>query len=239
MQQSTSVFTRKREFFDGIKDTIPMMIGAAPFGVIFGALGVTSGLSPMAVAGFSLLVFAGSAQFIAAGLMAQGIGIGFIILTTFIVNLRHMLYAASLAPYLSKLSQRWIAPLAFWLTDETFAVVVRRYPQTDDSTNKHWYHLGSSVSMYINWQLWTWIGLFAGTQLTGLSEWGLDFAMVATFIGIVVPLIVNRPMLLSAIVAGITSILAADLPNRSGLMVAAFAGIATGIAAEMWQERQS
>src|SRR5688500_13531121 len=98
-------FTRRSEFINGIKDTVPMMIGAAPFGLIFGVLGFSSGLSPVAVLGFSLIVFAGSAQFIAAGLVAQGVGIGFIILTTFIVNLRHALYAASLGPYMKHLSQ--------------------------------------------------------------------------------------------------------------------------------------
>lgn len=224
--------TRWLEFLTGAKDTIPMMVGAAPFGLIFGVLGVTSGLSPIAVMGFSLLVFAGSAQFIAAGLVAQGVGVAFIVLTTFIVNLRHMLYAASLGAFMKHLSQRWLLPLAFWLTDETYAVVIRRWQAKDESPHKHWYHFGSSIVMYINWQLWTVIGLFAGTRLEGVAELGLDFAMVVTFIGIVVPLVATRPMLLAAVVAGIVAILAYPLPNQSGLMVAAFAGIAAGMVAE-------
>lgn len=225
-------FSRRSEFINGAKDTIPMIVGAIPFGIIFGALGVTGGLSPMAVMGMSLLVFAGSSQFVAAGLIAQGVGIGFIILTTFIVNLRHALYAASLAPYMNRLSQKWLLPLAFWLTDESYAIVINRYPQEDLSPYKHWYHFGSSLAMYLNWQLSTLIGLIAGTQLSGMAEWGLDFAMVVTFIGIVVPLIRNRPMLVCALVAGLVSILANDFPNRSGLIVAAFAGIFAGLIAE-------
>lgn len=224
--------TPRREFINGAKDTIPMIAGAIPFGIIFGATGVVSGLSPAAVMGLSIFVFAGSAQFIAAGLVGQGVGVLFIILTTFIVNLRHALYSTSLAPYMRHLSQKWLLPLAFWLTDETYAVVIRRYPQADDSPYKHWYHLGSSVAMYANWQLCTLIGIIAGTQLTGIAELGLEFAMVVTFIGIVVPLIVNRPMLLCAVVAGIIAVVAHDLPNNSGLMVAAFAGIAAGVLAE-------
>lgn len=224
--------SRGLEFIAGAKDTIPMMVGAAPFGVVFGVLGVTSGLSPAAVIAFSLLVFAGSAQFIAVGLVAQGVGIAFIVLTTFIVNLRHMLYAASLGVFMKHLPQRWLLPLAFWLTDETYAVVIGRWQDKEASPYKHWYHLGSSISMYVNWQAWTLIGLVAGTQLEGVAELGLDFAMVVTFIGIVVPLIVTRPMLLSALVAGIVAVLAHGLPNQSGLMVAAFAGIAAGVVAE-------
>jgi 4-azaleucine resistance transporter AzlC len=230
--------TRRQEFISGMKDTIPLIIGAAPFGLIFGALGVNNGLSPLAVIGFSLFVYAGSAQFIAAGLVAQGIGIGFIVLTTFIVNLRHLLYAASLVPYMNTLSQKWLLPLGFWLTDETYAIVIRRYPEQDGSPYKHWYHLGSSVAMYLNWNFWTVVGLFAGTQLGGLATLGLDFAMVVTFIGIVVPLIQSRPMLLSALVAALVSVLAYSLPNRGGLMVAALAGIAAGVALEWWRDRE-
>lgn len=225
---------RRTEFINGIKDTFPLMLGALPFGVIFGAIGVTGGLSPAAVMGFSIFVFAGSAQFIAAGLVAQGVGVGFIILTTFIVNLRHALYAVSLSPYMKHLSQRWIAPLAFWLTDETYAVIIRRYPTADESPYKHWYHLGSSIAMYLNWQFWTLVGLIAGTQLEGMADWGLDVAMVVTFIGIVVPMIVNRPMVVCAVVAGITAIFAHGLPNQSGLMVASLVGIVAGVLAEQW-----
>jgi 4-azaleucine resistance transporter AzlC len=235
---AVQVSTRRSEFVNGIKDTIPLIIGAAPFGIIFGALGVNNGLSPLAVLGFSVFVFAGSAQFIAAGLVGQGIGMGFIVLTTFIVNLRHLLYAASLVPHMSHLPQKWLLPLGFWLTDETYAVVIRRYPQQDGSAYKHWYHLGSSVSMYLNWNFWTIVGLIAGTQLSGLATLGLDFAMVVTFIGIVVPLIQSRPMLLSALVAAVVSVLAYALPNKGGLMVAALAGIAAGVALEWWRDRE-
>lgn len=225
---------RRTAFIHGVKDTFPLMLGALPFGVIFGAIGVTSGLSPAAVMGFSVFVFAGSAQFIAAGLVAQGVGVGFIILTTFIVNLRHALYAVSLSPYMKHLSQRWLVPLAFWLTDETYAVVIRHYPQDDGSPHKHWYHFGSSIAMYLNWQFWTLVGLIAGTQLEGMADWGLDVAMVVTFIGIVVPMIISRSMVVCAIVAGIAAIFAHGLPNQSGLMVAALVGIVAGVLAEQW-----
>lgn len=233
---STNQHTRRSEFLNGIKHTIPMMVGAAPFGMIFGALGVTEfAMSPSAVMGFSLFVFAGSAQFIAGGLVGGGIGVAFIVLTTFVVNLRHALYAASLGPYLKGISQKWLLPLAFWLTDETYAVVIQRYAQDDASKFKRYYQLGSSVAMYANWQLWTIAGLIAGTQLEGLAELGLDFAMVVTFIGIVVPLVVTRPMLVSALVAGGVSVLTFDMPNKAGLMVAAVAGIAAGVIVEALQ----
>ena len=229
---SRSEHPRLREIAAGLKDTIPLLLGAAPFGVVFGAVGVASGLSPAAVMGFSLFVFAGSAQFVAAGLVAQGVSLPLIVLTTFVVNLRHALYATSLGPHLKKLPQRWLLPLAFWLTDETYAVTIRRYQQEPDNPHRQWYQLASSVSMYLNWQFWTAVGLIAGTKLAGLPEWGLDFAMAVTFIGIVVPLVRSLPMLLCAVVSGTAAVLLKGLPNNLGLLAAALAAMAAGIIAE-------
>ena len=224
--------SKRGEFLRGVKDTIPLVVGAIPFGIIFGALAITAGLSVWAVLGLSLIVFAGSAQFVAAGLVSQGAGIALIVLTTFIVNLRHGLYAASIGPYVKKLPQRWLLPLAFWLTDETYAVVIQRYREADSSEHKHWYFLGSAVFMYVNWQICTVIGIVTGQSLAGISDWGLEFAMVVTFIGIVVPLIVSKAMLVSAVVAGTVAVLLHSLPNQVGLISGALAGIAAGVLVE-------
>jgi 4-azaleucine resistance transporter AzlC len=227
----TTSYTRRSEFIAGVKDTLPLMLGAAPFGLIFGALAISSGLSSAATLGMSIFVFAGSSQFIAVGLLARAASLPVIILTTFVVNLRHMLYSASLAPYMKHLSQKWLLPLGFWLTDETYAVVIRRYPEGDNSPYKHWYHLGSSVAMYLNWQLWTIFGLIAGQQIDAQS-WGLDFAMLVTFIGIVVPMLVTRPMIACSLTAGLVAVVARDLPYNLGLMAGALAGIAIGYTLE-------
>ena len=117
------------ELLAGVRDTVPMIIGAIPFGIIFGTLATGSGLSFAGALAMSAFVFAGSAQFSALGLLAARTGWPIIVLTTFVVNLRHLLYAASLLPYVRHLSQFWRIPLAFWLTDETFAVVIKRYQQ--------------------------------------------------------------------------------------------------------------
>ncbi len=223
---------RRGEFLSGAKDTLPLLIGAIPFAILFGALGITSGLSPAGVQAMSVFVFAGSAQFIAAGLIAQGVPASIIILTTLVVNLRHALYSVSLAPHLRHLPQKWLAPLGFWLTDETYAVVIRRFQKDEQAPHRHWYYLGSALSMYLNWQVWTLIGILTGQRLRDTAAWGLDFAMVVTFIGIVVPLIVNRPMLVTALVSGGAAVAANGLPHKLGLMLAALLGIGAGLAAE-------
>ncbi len=228
-----SISTRRSEFLAGARATLPLILGAIPFGIIYGAVAVANGLSPAAAQGMSLFVFAGSAQFIAAGLVAEGLPVGLIILTTFVVNLRHALYAASLAPFMKHLPQRWLIPLGFWLTDESYAATIARYNAPDDSPYKHWFYFGSAAVMYTNWQICTLIGILAGQQIPDPQGWGLDFAMVVTFIGIIVPLVKNRPALVSVIVAGMVSVLANGLPNKLGLMAAALLGIAAGVLAEI------
>ena len=151
-----------------------------------------------------------------------------IVLTTFVVNLRHLLYSTTLLQQVRHLPQRWRIPLAFWLTDETFAVAVRHYAEPSPIIYKHWYYLGSALIMYFNWQLCTMIGIFFGRVVPGLEEWGLDFAMSATFIGIVVPYLKNRPMIATALVASGLGLALYGLPNKLGLMIAALAGVATG-----------
>lgn len=216
------------EFWAGARAILPLVVGAIPFGLIFGTLAASSGLSFAATVAMSAFVFAGSSQFIAIGLIAAGTAIPLIVLTTFVVNLRHLLYAASLLPYVKALSPRWKLPIGFLLTDECFVVAIARYHQPDPSPYKHWYYLGAALCMYVNWLLSTVMGLTIGSLIPDATQWGLDFAMSATFIGMVIPYLVTRPMIATVAVAGTVSLLAHTLPHQLGLMVAALAGVATG-----------
>lgn len=220
------------EFLAGMRATIPLVIGAIPFGIIFGTLSSGSGLSFAGAMAMSALVFAGSAQFIALGLLAAGTSWPIIILTTFVVNLRHLLYSAALVPYIKHLTHYWQMPLAFWLTDETFAIVINRYLQPGSLAYKHWYYFGSALLMYLNWQLCTFLGLTLGQTIPNAAAWGLDFAMPVTFIGMVIPYLKNKPMWTAVILAGTVAVVAHSLPHKLGLMLAALVGILGGLVAE-------
>lgn len=224
--------TPGREFVAGARDTFPLIVGAIPFGIIFGTLAEASGVSFAAALAMSVFVFAGSAQFIALGLVAAGTAWPMVVLTTLVVNLRHLLYTATLLPHLRRLSVPWKAALAFWLTDETFAVAVKRYESRDASGCKHWYQLGSALAMYTNWVGCTLIGLTAGQMVPGIRSWGLEFAMPATFIGMVIPYMRTWPMGIAVAAAATAAVLANGLPHKMGLMVAALAGIVAGVLAE-------
>ena len=217
------------EFIAGAKAIVPLVIGAIPFGIIFGTLAQSSGLSFAGAIAMSALVFAGSAQFIALGLLAIGTALPIIIFTTSIVNLRHLLYALSLVTHVKHLSSIWKLVVGFWLTDELFAVIIDRYDRNDGSVYKHWYYLGAALLMYTNWQICTVIGLIVGHSIPNAASWGLDFAMSVTFIGMVVPYLKDKPTIATCIVSGGIALLTQDLPYQSGLMVAAFGGIVAGM----------
>ena len=220
---------RWQVFAAGARDTIPMIVGAIPFGILFGTLGISAGLSWWAVMGMSLFVYAGSSQFVAASLVSQGVSSIVIVITTLVVNLRHGLYAASLGSYLSGLPRRWLLPMGFTLTDETYAVVIKRFETDGDVDGRRWYYAGSASLMYGNWQLCTIVGMFFGQQLQHFGDLGLEFAMVVTFIGIIVPLIRSYPMLVCALVASAVSVILNFLPHKLGLFAGAIAGISVGL----------
>ena len=221
--------TRSACFTAGARDTLPMLVGAAPFGMIFGSLASAAHIAPWQGQLMSLSVYAGSSQFIAIGLLAANTGMLVIWLATFIVNLRHMLYAATLLPHVRHLPRRWRWSLGFFLTDETFAVMDRYYRQHAAAPNGHWYFLGSCLSMYVNWQCWTLVGLLFGAAFPQLQTLGLDYAMVVTFIAIVVPQIFKLPQFSAALTAGAVAYLLQGLPYKLGLLAAIAAGVGTGL----------
>jgi 4-azaleucine resistance transporter AzlC len=227
--------TRLSSLAAGARDTLPMLVGAAPFGMIFGTLVAASQLAPWQGQLMSMSVFAGSSQFIAVGLVAGHAGLLVIWLTTFIVNLRHMLYAATLLPHVARLPARWRWTLGFLMTDETFAVMNGYYGRYPQAPLGHWYFLGSGLAMYANWQMWTLVGLLFGAVFPRLQTLGLDFAMVATFIAIIVPQLARLPHFGAALAAGTFAYLLKDLPYKLGLMSAVLVGVAVGMALSRWR----
>ncbi len=217
------------EFLNGARDMIPMVVGGAPFGVIFGTLVTTGPLHPWHGQLMSLAVFAGSAQFIALGLIASHAGFAVVWATTFIVNLRHVLYSATLAPYVARLPIRWRLVLGGLLTDEVFAVAYMHYRRAAPGQIGPHYFLGSGLAMYLSWQAATLAGLLFGAAFPRLQTLGLDFAMAATFIAIVVPQLVSIRYIASAATAGVVALACAALPYKLGLLAAVAAGVAVGV----------
>jgi predicted branched-subunit amino acid permease len=219
-----------------------------PFGLIYGVLALGAGLSPASAQAMSAIVFAGSAQFISTQMFASGAPGLVIALTLIVVNLRHMLYSASLAPYVLHLRPAWRWLLAYLLTDEAYAITISHYTESGPGSpgdgdgeskqrtliewlgNRHWYFLGAGLALWSTWQLSTAAGIYLGAVIP--SGWSLDFAVALTFLALLLPFLQGCPSLAAALTAGVTAVLAYNLPYKLGLMLAALVGILVGV----WME---
>jgi 4-azaleucine resistance transporter AzlC len=235
----TSVYQNRSQFLAGIRAELPILVGVIPFGMIYGVLALSAGIPEEAAQAMSFTLFAGSAQIISAQLYGAGAPGLVIALTAAVVNLRHLLYSASLAPFVRSLSPGWKGALAYLLTDEAYAVTILHYLQPDEagrfehSRYKHWFFLGSGLALWGTWQLSTAVGIFFGTQMP--TGWSLDFTLPLTFIALVVPALKDRPGWAAALSAGLVAVLSFGLPYKLGLMASGLVGILVGL----WMERRA
>lgn len=219
-----------REFWAGVRAELPLIVGVFPFGMIYGVVAISSGMPASAAQAMSSIVFAGSAQFATAQLVAGGVPTLVLVMTIFILNLRHALYSASIAPYTRHLSAAWKAGLSYLLTDEAYAVTILNYEREGDNLYRHWFFLGAGLALWTFWQISTAAGIFLGTVIP--AAWSLDFAAALTFIAMTLPLLRDRATVAAALAAGVMALLAYPLPYRLGLVAAAIAGIVTGMLVE-------
>ncbi len=218
--------SRSDHFWQGVRAELPLLVGVFPFGMIYGALALSAGLSTAAAQSMSWIVFAGSSQFVTAQLVHEAAPALVMVLTIAIVNLRHMLYSASLAPYVTHLPLRWKVLLAYLLTDEAYAPTIIRYEEEGVEPFSHWFFLGAGLALWSTWQVSTAAGIFLGAVIP--ESWPLDFALPLTFIALVIPTLKDRPAVAAALSAGAVALLANGFPYRTGLILAALTGIAVG-----------
>ncbi len=212
---------------------IPMLLGTAPFGIIFGAFAVEMGLGLQGGQGMSLFVFAGSAQFVGASLYGQGVSLLVVAITTFFINLRHTLYGASLGPRLLNISSRHRLLMAFFLTDETFSIVSRF------KIVRPRYYWGAALSMYINWQVWTFIGLISGSYIREVISVNLAFVMVPAFLAIIASHVNTVSSTFCALSAMGISVLLFELPHQLGLVLAGVTAIVLTLLFEKFTSSKS
>jgi 4-azaleucine resistance transporter AzlC len=217
-------------FWAGVRAEFPLLVGVFPFGMIYGALALNAGIPILTAQAMSSVVFAGSSQFAVAHLVHDSTPALVIVLTIAVINLRHMLYSASLAPYMHDLSMRWKILLSYLMTDEAYAVAILNYERAGAAALAHWYFFGAGLSLWFTWQASTALGLWLGASLP--SEWPLDFALPLTFIAMVVPALKNRPAVAASLSAGLVALLAYSLPYKLGLILAALTGIVVGTVLE-------
>ena len=229
-----SVDTRTAKFLAGVKVISPMMLGVVPFGLIASISAVGAGMSPAQAASASVIMFAGASQLAAVQLIGAGATAAVVVLTVVVVNLRFLMYSASIAPHFKGLSTRWKLLLAYILTDQAYALSVLKFEQEEDMTNKHWYYMGASTTLWGTWQACTIVGVLVGAQVP--AAWSLDFAVPLVFMAVVIPVIRDRASVVAAICGGGVAVLASGLPFNLGLIIGAVAGILAGLMVDLQQE---
>lgn len=171
-------------FAGGAKIALPVVLGYVPVGFAFGVLAAGAGISSLETGLMSLFVYAGSAQLIAVDMVQAGITTLSIILTTFIVNLRHLLMSAAVSPHLAGFPTPWLAAFSFEMTDETFAVHMGRFSSGVIDKGEI---LGLNVASHAAWLFSGLLGALLGDAITDVKPYGLDYALSGMFIALILP----------------------------------------------------
>ncbi len=218
----------------GVIDTMPLSLAVVPWGILCGSLAISAGLSPLQAQLMSLLVFAGAAQLAGVSLLGAGASASAIYSSTFVISSRHLLYSAVFREHVRGYSLWLRSVVAFFLTDEMFALTIAYIEKHKEFSVV--YALASGICFYVFWNIATYAGIVAGQHIPNLQELGLEFAIAATFIAIVIPSIKNNSTLMSVLVSGGSILLFSWLEIEQGLIFATLAGMAAGYIT--WRQEQ-
>lgn len=188
-----------------VLDGLAMTVSAVGFGFVFGLSARAAGLTPVDASAMSLFVFAGASQFAAVGYVASGFGWIAIVLLTALLNARHFLYSAAIAPYFDRERPATRAAMAFFLTDEAFAMSMTHF-QRIGRGDKRAYWIAAVGLMFIPWNLASLAGVLVGGAIPDPKQFGLDVIFPAAMAGIAVALISGRRDLVAAIAGAVIGV---------------------------------
>lgn len=226
-----------KDRLSALAPALPVVMGYLPIGFAFGVLAAGAGVSPLNSVLMSLIVFAGSAQLMAVGFISQGMNPWAIVASTFIINLRHLLMSASLSRYMHAWSKPQVAAFAFELTDETFGVHSLRFEMGDTDAGRA---LRINLVCQLAWIGGTLLGVLAGGLIEDVRPLGLDYALPAMFIALLVLQLRGKMYIWVALGAGALSMLIwiGGLTQWNVILAAvAAAGVAAGV--ETWHKKRS
>ncbi|WP_197379317.1 AzlC family ABC transporter permease [Mycolicibacterium mengxianglii] len=206
---------------------LPILIGIAPFACVAGLAGTQNGFSVIETAAFSLFAFAGAAQIAALELIGKGAAAGVVIATALIINLRFIIYSATLAPMFVRASWRQRVLGSYLLVDHAVALTLSRTVPTAPNRQRLAFYFGACVAFWSTWQICSLIGSFLGS----LPKGGLiAFAVPVSFIALLAPQLTERPKVCAAVVAAVVATACAGFPANLGMMLGTSAGLASGVA---------
>ncbi len=218
-----------QDFLSGARDSLPILLGVVPFALICSVAAISVGLNPFEAVGMSFIVFAGASQLAVLQLISEGAVWVVMLFTAWVINLRFIMYSASIAPYLQNEPLKRKIPFSYILSDQAFGVTMSKIA-TEVPANPAWYYYGSASAVWLTWIISAIFGAVLGNLVP--ASWGLEFAFPLSFMALMFASINDRPTLIAALVGGITAILTKGLPYNLGLIIAALLGILAGIFAE-------
>lgn len=218
----------RSEFGRGVRDVTPLLLGIIPFGFVAGIAAVNAGLGLPEAVGLSAIVFAGAAQLATLELVGRDAPLAIVVVTAVVINLRMLMYSASIAPHFQQLSKRAKATVAYLLTDQAYALAIARY--RSDGASPVAYYLGVAVTLWVVWQVTTVAGVVLGASVP--ESLGLEFAVPLVFLALLVPAMEDRPTTVAGMMGGAVAVAATGLPLNLGLLVGATVGIVTGLLTE-------
>jgi 4-azaleucine resistance transporter AzlC len=227
--------TPKARFVAGVRAQAPALVGMLPFGVVVGVASAAAGLTFVEGMALSLLAFSGIVQLIAVQLHVSGAPYLIIVLTAIVVSLRLMMYSASLAPHLGRLTWREKVLAGYLLTDHGYALGMIDVAHHPERRNRQWFVIGTGALACAAWNVSVAAGMAVGTQLP--ASWGLDFAVPLSFLALLVPVLRDRPSWAAALAGGGVAIAAYAMPLRLGLITAVLAGVAAAALVQRWERR--
>ncbi len=220
----------KHAFVQGVHSCLPLTTGVVPFGLITGVTAIEMGMSPFDALGMTFLFYSGSAQMVVMQLMQNGALPLTMVVTALVINLRFLMYSAALAPGLSAQPRRRTWPMAYLLSDQSFALCSLKMSSGELGQHAVPYYAGTAITLWLGWNLSVLAGVFLGTGIP--DSWSLGFAIPLSFLALLVPSIRNPATLGAAVVGGVLAVLAIDLPYNLGLLVASLGGVLCGLALE-------
>jgi len=204
-----------------------VLLGIVPFGVITGVAMVASGIPPLVAMLMSLIVFAGASMVASAQLLASAAPAALIVLTTLIINLRFMMYSASLRVHFADAPLRWRIAIAYLTADNVYGLLLGRFSEHPQDAGKLEYFIGAGIVVWAAWQVAVLGGILIGAGVP--ASWRLEFAAPLAFIAMTIPHLRDRAMIAASLAAGAAVIAAHELPLRLNIVAAAAVGITVGL----------
>ena len=222
-------------FKQGVLQELPLQLGVIPFGIIYGVMAIESGLTFLQALLMSSIIFGGASQIAFVQLLSNSTPYGVIVTTVGAINSRHLLYSISMVEYLNKLSLSWRVTLAYLLTDEAYAVSIRKFINNSDNSILHYHLLGSGITLFLSWQISTLFGVWLGNDLPEFLDF--QFIIPLTFIAIIIPMIKSKSTLITVISSGISALIFKNLDINFWIILSGLTGILAGMTSSRWDKK--